>query len=193
MKNKSTLVLFICVSLFHMHGAAQQREIDLQPDAYEQAYIGLGIGLDHGGIGVRAEFLPAKWLGIFAGAGYNLVDPGMNAGASLKILPGKKVTPTAVIMYGYNAAIKIRNHMSGTDIHRESYSGFSAGAGVDALAGRSGNNKISFVVFLPFRNSVFHRDYDDFKEAGFEFKSRPTPFALSIGYSFGIAGKLRRH
>jgi hypothetical protein len=190
MKNKYFAGLFTSFLFCHLILSAQQK--DLHVAGYEQAYIGLGIGLDHGGFGVRAEFLPAKWLGVFAGAGYNLVDPGINAGASLKILPGKKVTPTAVIMYGYNAAIKFRNHMAGTDIHRETYSGFSAGAGVDARAGRAGNNKFSVILFVPFRTSVFHKDYDNFKEAGYEFQSKPIPIAFSIGYHFAIAGKLRK-
>jgi hypothetical protein len=112
--------------------------------------------------------------------------------ASLKMLPGKRVTPTAVFMYGYNAAIKIRNHLAGTEIHRETYSGFSAGAGIDAKTGKAGSNKFSVTLFLPFRTSVFHNDYENFKEAGYEFQSKPVPIAISIGYHLAIADKLRK-
>ena len=90
-----------------------------------KAYFGLGVGLDYGGLGFKGEFLPAKWVGIFAGVGYNFVEPGFNAGFSLKP-SGNKVTPIILAMYGYNAAIRIRTSGifgNGADIHRKSYYG----------------------------------------------------------------------
>ena len=192
MKNNMSLLLFTCFTISLFKAGAQHVEENSGVETYEQAFIGAGLGLDYGGAGVRVEFLPAKCIGLFAGAGYNFVDPGINAGASLKLAPGKKITPTAIIMYGYNAAIRIRNSDSGNDLHRKSYSGFSAGVGLDARVGRTQQNKFSFILFVPFRTEYFHRDFNALKEEGYEFSSKPLPFALSVGYCFGIADRLRR-
>ena len=38
----------------------------------KKIYLGVGGGLDYGGLGVKFEFLPIKHFGVFVGAGYNL-------------------------------------------------------------------------------------------------------------------------
>jgi hypothetical protein len=139
---------------------------------------------------MKAEFLPAKWLGVFAGGGYNLADPAFNVGVSVKVLPDKQVTPTVFLMYGYNAAIKIKNGFTNIDVHRKSYYGITTGAGIDLKAGRYNNNKVSFVLFVPFRSSQFHDDYDGFEEAGYEFNPKVIPIAFSVGYNFSIGRKM---
>jgi hypothetical protein len=186
------IVLLAGFIAFSSTCVAQETAGGSQDAAYEQAFIAPGIGLDHGGIGVRIEFLPVRCLGFFAAAGYNLIEPGINAGASLKILPGRRLTPTAVIMYGYNAVIKMKNHTAGMVLHEKTYSGFSAGAGVELVAGKSHRNKINLVMFIPIRNDSFHRDYDNLKEEGYAFASKPLPVAFSLGYGFSITGKLKR-
>lgn len=79
-------------------------------------FIGPGIGFDHGGIGVKAEFQPVKYVGIFAGAGYNLANVGVNAGIIYNVLPDKRVTPVITAMYGYNAVLKLKYY--GLETHR---------------------------------------------------------------------------
>ena len=63
------------------------------PEQESKMNIGLGIGLDYGGIGGRITFLPVKRLALFAGVGYALVDFGYNLGAQLRIIPDNKFLP----------------------------------------------------------------------------------------------------
>src|SRR5688572_20737664 len=79
------------------------------PEQESVMNIGLGIGLDYGGIGGRVTFLPVKPLAVFAGVGYALVDFGYNLGAQLRIIPDNKFCPTFGVMYGYNGVIKVQN------------------------------------------------------------------------------------
>lgn len=191
---KACLLMALIALMSKDINAQGQSSKNEKDDEYEQAYLGFGAGLDYGGLGIKAEFLPAKWLGVFAGGGYNLVDPAYNVGISLKILPGKNVTPIVMLMYGYNAAIKIKGGLYGNaDIHRKSYYGVSTGAGVDVKAGRYNNNKVSLALLIPFRSTAFHDDYDGFEDAGYEFNPKIIPIAFSVGYCFSVGKKMRKN
>src|SRR5690349_17100641 len=94
--NRTTLIIF-CLLFISLVGHSQDQQ---KPS---RSFLGIGLGLDYGGIGMKLEFLPIKALGLFGGFGYNLVQPTYNAGASLKLAPGKRGTPVISCMYGYNA------------------------------------------------------------------------------------------
>src|SRR4051812_46148767 len=121
MKKLSTFILWIIISV----SVSGQSGNDKGPT---RLYFGVGIGLDYGGLGLQAEFLPIKNLGLFIGGGYNLVSPAYNFGLSLKLMPDKKLTPVIMAMYGYNAAMKIRS-WTGSYVLEKSYYGITAGAG----------------------------------------------------------------
>lgn len=146
---------------------------------------GIGLGLDYGGIGIKAEFVLADWLGVFGGFGYNLISPVYNAGASFKLMPQKKATPVILAMYGYNAGLKIKNvsPFGQNEILSKTYYGFTAGAGVEVGYGTKGN-KACFSILVPFRSKEFHDTYDDFKNRGYEFKPPVLPIAITIGLMF---------
>ncbi len=152
--------------------------------SYKQSYFGLGLGFDYGGIGLKAEYLPSKYIGLLVGFGYNLVDPAYNLGLSFKALPGKKVTPIIIAMYGYNAFIKIKN-AAGNISYSKTYYGATVGAGADIKFGRN-SNKISLALLAPFRHSAFHNDYDGLKDAGYKFEQDILPVAFSVGVNFAI-------
>lgn len=191
--HKRLLLVFAFTGLLISNSKAQDDRPGKESDReYEQFYLGFGAGLDFGGLGMKAEFLPAEWLGVFVGGGYNLVEPAFNVGASAKILPGKHVTPTLLFMYGYNAAIKIKNGFSNADVFRKSYYGFTTGAGIDLQAGRYNNNKVCFALLVPFRTSQFHHDYDGFEEASYEFNPKAIPIAFTVGYQFSLSRKIAR-
>ncbi|MEO6328165.1 MAG: hypothetical protein ABIO55_04500, partial [Ginsengibacter sp.] len=158
-----------------------------------QAYFGFGIGQDYGAIGIRAEYLPSKYVGLFGGFGFALIDPAFNAGLSAKLLTDKKICPTITAMYGYNAVIYLKN-VYGSIIAEKSkvYYGATVGAGADLKFGRSNRNKLSLSVFLPFRNSEFHKNYNDLKDAGFEFNPEIMPVTFSIGLNFGVSTNTNR-
>ena len=71
---------------------------------------------------------PVQYIGVFAGAGYNLANVGANTGVICNVLPDKRITLVITAMYGYNAVIKVK-YLNGTDFGV--YSGLTVGGGVD--------------------------------------------------------------
>jgi hypothetical protein len=152
----------------------------------QKALFGLGAGLDYGGFGIKGEFQPVKSLGIFAGFGYNLADPAYNAGLSFKLAPEKRIVPTLVAMYGYNGALKVK-YAFGSTFHK-TYYGPSIGAGVELYSPDRKTNW-TFELFLPFRSSAFHDQYDEFERDGVDFKTGILPVTITIGYNFSVSSK----
>ncbi|MFT3751310.1 MAG: hypothetical protein QM768_23570 [Agriterribacter sp.] len=70
--------------------------VDTNAQTSQTLFIGPGFGFDHGRIGVKAEFQPVKYIGVFAGAGYNLANVGANAGVICNVLPDKRITPVVL-------------------------------------------------------------------------------------------------
>jgi hypothetical protein len=141
-------------------------------------FLGLGAGLDYGGLGLRASYAATKNISAFGGAGYNLLEPAYNIGMMYRFLPHKTVSPTVLAMYGYNAVIKItdRRDLSNT------YYGFTVGAGCH-IKNRSLYNNWALEVLLPFRNSAFTKDYDYWKSS---LKNKNIPITITIGYNFAL-------
>lgn len=176
-------LLFIFVVLLHSIGHSQNSS----KATYPNFYAGIGIGLDYGGFGFKAEFLPVKSIGVFAGAGANFDKVGLNGGLSWKILPEKKATPTIMAMYGYNAVLKVKG-INNNVLFQKTYYGPSIGAGCDIKAGKK-DNKWSIAVIVPFRSKEFKDKYNQYKEAGVEFKPGIMPVLISIGYNLNSSGK----
>lgn len=136
------------------------------------AYAGLGIGLDYGGIGIRMELYPVKYLSTFVGLGLNSAGFGFNTGLSVKFLPDRRATPYLCGMWGYNAVL----HYAGGIQPATVYHGFTVGAGAEIFVGQR-RNKVSLGLLFPFRDQ--------------EFKDRASlvsPVGLSAGFCFAIGG-----
>ena len=50
------------------------------------ASIGVGLGLDNGGIGINAAAYIQKNIALFAGLGYNFYETSYNVGTKLRLL-----------------------------------------------------------------------------------------------------------
>ena len=141
-------------------------------------FTGIGVGLDYGGVGLKLEYLPAPWLGISLGGGYNLAGIGLNGAISYKIIPKQEVTPVVTAMYGYNAVIIDKYKRSGNQIVVKTiYYGPSIGGGVDCAVGRLKQNKITMLVLIPFRTKEFHEDAEGNKQV--------IPISFSLGFNWG--------
>jgi hypothetical protein len=99
-KNSMKLKLYNClfllltmISINKSNGQSSSLINESNP-GYTPLLFGSGVGMDYGAIGIKAEFLPSKYLGVFAGAGHALIDPAFNAGVSAKLLPYNKFCPT---------------------------------------------------------------------------------------------------
>ena len=152
------------------------------PEPESKTNIGLGLGLDYGGIGGRISFMPVKRLALFAGIGYAFVDFGYNLGAQLRITPDNKICPTFGFMYGYNAVIQVQNASD----YNKVYYGTSISGGIEIhFGGRPSFMNIELVV--PFRSQAFHDDWDRLKQSGaIDVIMEPLPVAFSIGYHFAL-------
>lgn len=152
----------------------------------DNAAVGLGFGLDYGGMGVNISAYPMKDFGVFIGVGYALAGVGVNGGAKLRFAvnrPSPKVTPYLIAMYGYNAAIVVTNQASLNKL----FYGFSAGAGIDIRPRKHPAGYWSLGVIVPFRSSKVDAYFDDLKyNHGVEFQNELFPVAFSIGYKFKI-------
>lgn len=115
MKVFQKIIIFSLVIITTHEGNAQFNE---------QVFFGIGVGFDYGGFGIRTEYQPVKYMGIFGGLGYNLSDPSFNVGVSFKILPDKMVIPVVTAMYGYNGVIKV-------PYQGDTYYGFTPGIGCE--------------------------------------------------------------
>ena len=172
--HKRTFVFAILIVLFSGNYAFPQ------PNE-QKVYLGVGFGLDHGGIGVKAEYLPIKYLGIYGGVGYNFLSVGWNAGATVKILPDKKVSPNFMIFYGYNAVLRV---IGASEYDATSY-GPTIGANIDINLGK--RNKLCVGLFVPIRSADFKDKYKTAKnDPRIEFFSILLPVAVSVGFNFGL-------
>ncbi len=149
-----------------------------EPDRRMIGSVGPGFGLDYGGIGLRAEFLPFKHLGIFAGGGFNFDQLGYNFGLAGRLTPDKRTSFVLTAMYGYNGVLIVKGAYN-NDVHKQTYYGISAGAGVEFAAGKIPTNRFSLKILIPFRSNEFIED-------AAAVDADPLPFAISAGFNLGF-------
>ncbi|HEY0977378.1 MAG TPA: hypothetical protein VGE21_07895 [Flavobacteriales bacterium] len=141
----------------------------------ESIHFGLGVGLDHGGYGLRVDVPVDKHIGFFAGGGYALAGIGWNAGAVIRLMPAERWCPYLTAMYGYNTALVVRNASE----HNTLYYGPSFGAGVE-MRRRKGPGFWHFGILRTDRPSEVEDDRIRFAA------SDPPPVLVSVGYHFGL-------
>jgi hypothetical protein len=161
-----------------------QQENISGPVQSDKMTIGLGTGLDYGGLGAGLLFYPVKNVGLFAGAGYAISGLGFNAGAKIRFLskkPFSKITPYIVGMYGYNAAI----YVADAEEYNKLFYGPSFGVGIDYRSRPEKRGYWSFALLVPIRSSEAKDYIDDLEQNhGVEFGIGLLPIAISIGYRF---------
>lgn len=150
--------------------------------AFDKLTLGIGLGMDYGGIGGSLLLYPHKNIGIFGALGYAFAGVGYNVGIKVRTLSEKHWSRTSVFgvcMYGYNAAVKVTN---ATELNRFFY-GPTIGSGIDVRSKRNKNNYWTFTALIPFRSSEVDEYVDYLKlNRNVEFKNELVPFAISIGY-----------
>lgn len=146
------------------------------------AKLGIGLGLDYGGIGARLTITPTTNFGVFIAVGYNLQKAGLNGGLTYKFLPDKRVSPVMHVMYGYNAVIIVE----GLEQYNKTYYGLTVGGGIE-LNMRRTSNYWSFELLYSFKSSEYERDWDAIKNnPSIEVSADPLPVTISVGYHFNI-------
>lgn len=174
----------ILCSAFSVAGVAQEIPTPdyVPPNGSGSMHMGLGIGLDHGGFGVRMDVPVARYFAAVAGAGYALAGIGWNVGVLIRPVPDNHVAPYLTAMYGYNAVIKVVD----AEQYDKIYYGPTFGAGIEVYARRN-TNYWHVAVLVPVRPEEFDADLARLKTTpGIELRGEPPTFGISLGYHFGL-------
>lgn len=168
--------VFSSIQLRAQEATSDERKTDI-------GTLGIGLGLDHGGIGGNFLVYPQRNIGLFAGVGYAIAGIGFNAGVKFRILPKKStpsVTPYAICMYGYNTAIYIANAQQ----YNKLFYGPSIGVGIDIRSRRpTAAGYWSFAILVPFRGSDVQNYINTLQNSdGVTFTNTLLPIGFSIGY-----------
>jgi hypothetical protein len=162
-----------------------------EPLPESKVHIGLGIGMDFGGMGIKVEYLPIKYVGVFGGLGYNFYAFGFNGGVHLRPLPDKKIQPLVLAMYGYNGVINIEgsnNQLAAAGLEgvNKTYYGFTTGLAGELKVGRKGN-RLYLGVLYPFRNETFRQNYDKVLNSNrVTVKQELLPVTFSFGFNWAM-------
>jgi hypothetical protein len=150
---------------------------------YHQLNLGLGFGIDYGGIGARLNYVPERHFVVFVGAGYNFVKAGYNVGASYRFNPTNRWCFYYTLMYGYNAAVKVEN----ASHYDKVYYGPSTGAGLELRLNKDKGNYFNFELLVPIRSQEYEDDFEDIKNnPNIQIYAEPLPVTISVGYHFSI-------
>lgn len=195
------LVLLAPMSVLGQNRSDQESEYDENYEFPESrgelgVNIGVGIGLDYGGIGGKLSFMPIPKLAVFGALGFNLDKAGYNGGIIYRILPEKKVCPYVTGMYGYNAVVVGDPHeridFNGTTVPVsdvmgsdgiKTYYGASFGAGIE-LHKRNKPKFWNFELLIPIRSTEYSNDVEFLKQ-GAAFTPL-LPFTFCVGYHFAL-------
>jgi hypothetical protein len=142
--------------------------------------FGLGAGFDFGGIGGNVLIYPHRNIGIFGGVGYAMAGMGYNVGTKLRIISKKSMNdPFALLMYGYNAAIQVKDASQ----FNKFFYGPTLGIGMDFHSKKKKSVYWSMALMIPIRGSKVDDYITDLEDHhGVEFQTGLPPVALSIGY-----------
>jgi hypothetical protein len=157
-----------------------QQDSEVQKPASSMS-LGIGLGLDYGGIGTKWAFSPSQNVSLFAGLGYNFKGLGYNFGLALKPKSEKRVVPYVTAMYGYNAVIVIQ----GLSDFRKAYYGPTFGFGLE-LNSRRNENFWNIGLYIPVRSKEFKDTMDALKNNPMIEIADPWPIAFSFGYNFRL-------
>lgn len=167
-------VLTLCLLLATLVSYAQY---EIEDESESRGNLGFGLGISYGGIGARLSYLPVQQLALFGAAGYNLDGLGYNFGTEIRLLPGKKVVPVLLAMYGYNGVIVVQ----GAEICNNTFYGATIGGGVE-IHSFNQQNFFTIELLVPFRTQEFRDQVDALKNNPDIEMTGPWPVAFSFGY-----------
>jgi hypothetical protein len=171
------LLIFLTITFV---GFGQEKSEDA---FYRKApfYIGVGVGMDYGGLGGKFEYMFADFTGLFVGVGTNFNGLGINGGAVFKPLHKKILTPYFIGMYGYTATIRVQN---ASQYDMTDY-GFSLGGGISFKTLNLNVWQIGIVA--PFRSEEFKNHYEYLKDHPYiELENSLLPIQFTLGFKMLI-------
>lgn len=152
-------------------------------EANRKHAVGLGFGIDYGGIGLKYTYHPIDYLGIFAGVGSNLVGLGFNFGIKGDIIQSNSfnmMRVSAHLMYGYNAVTMV----VGKSEYNKTFYGLTPGIGVGFRFGQKRSHGLDFGLQIPIRGQDFTDQMNLIKSDPQVTIGAVSPVAISIGYTW---------
>lgn len=146
------------------------------PKNYDMNSIGIGLGIDYGGIGINLQAYLIKHIGVFGGFGFAGYKPSYNAGLKLRFNPepeNSNWVPYFTAMYGYNTVYIVKNASN----YNRIFFGPSVGFGVDIKSTKNKSSFWSVQLIYPIRSKEAV-DYQNYLKQN----SILLPITLSIGY-----------
>ena len=196
---KFTFLLSFCFVLVTSNLNAQQERLSPNLRAVEARIssgnsdtfsLGIGGGFDFGGFGGSLLVYPGKNLGLFGGVGYALAGVGYNFGIKYRIVSKKEsanTIPYFIAMYGYNAAIGIKDM---EQLNRLFY-GPSVGFGFDFRSRALSDGYWTLSLNYPFRSTEVDAYITHLKrDLYIKFDNKLLPVTMSIGYRFILNRKI---
>ncbi|MEO9965707.1 MAG: hypothetical protein ABJF11_07965 [Reichenbachiella sp.] len=172
---KIYVVLFILVACSSLGYSQAQKG---------KTHLGIGLGLNYGGIGGSITHNLSDNFGMFIGLGHQLAGFGYNFGVMYYVPSEKRAQAYFSAMYGTNAALKVEGF---TELDKV-YLGPTVGFGVKLFGKKNEENYWNFGLLLPFRSSEYDNDVDIVKSLpGIELQE-PWPVLFTIGYNINIGG-----
>ena len=135
-------------------------------------FIGLGMGVDHGGFGIRLDGRIKSRVGVCAGAGFTRAGIGFNAGLIISARPLQCVRPFIAALYGYNTVV-IFSDSRGRGTSGLIYNGPSFGGGVEFWNAK-GNRFVHVGFLIPVRS-------EEAADAIRDVDPKPWPVLFSVG------------
>lgn len=146
------------------------------------ADLGIGFGLDYGGMGFQLGFTAAKRLTFFAAGGYYKQSAGWNIGIKTLLIAKTTVhafRPFVKAMYGTHSAIVIEGIWESHEV----YNGFTIGLGAEFRIGKKKVDGFDLDLNIPLRTQEFWSDYNEvLHRPGMQITVPAIPIAGSIGF-----------
>jgi hypothetical protein len=176
MKSFLFVVFFFCLGVCYSQKADSLSYKESNPH-----YLGVGAGMDYGGLGLKLEISPTPFLGVFASVGNNLDKYVLNGGIMLKPNSNTTVMPYFLAMYGYNGVLVVK----GADEYNRTFYGFTVGFGLSITTKKL--NKWVIGLNIPIRNNEFSDYFEELNEnPQIKFNGPPLPVAFTIGYNIRL-------
>jgi hypothetical protein len=183
-KKISVAILFLACPLMTKAQADSTRSMKIIPIPTDMVSLGMGMGLDYGGIGMNVTIYPQKNIGFFGGIGYALIGLGYNAGFKARIhfsdlKPSSSIFMTGI--YGYNTVYKVKN----ASRFNKMFYGATIGLGFETAVKPGKAGYWSFGLLIPLRSTEAIGYQDELESIpNMKIEQKLVPVAFSIGYRF---------
>jgi hypothetical protein len=160
-----------------------------QKYSIDRISLGLGMGLDYGGIGGNAFFDYKRYFGFLGGVGYDFTGFGYNVGCKYKFIIEETMSqgyPYLLLLYGINTVIDVTSMPNLS----KRINGLTIGLGFDYKFKAKNRGYWSFGILAPIRDSRYTNYIKKLKN---DYGAVSTNDLWPISFSFGYRYILNRY